>query len=139
MSPIRLLTSFDGTIGRAGFWTGSALVAGLLALVERFSAGSASAAEMTAFAGAFAMFPWAALGARRARDRGRPWLYGSLLVVAIVLLGLLAPMRPGDGLGGLSLVLWLLALVDLGLMPGKPLRPDRHAVARLHADAKPAR
>lgn len=138
MSPIRLLSDFDGSIGRIGFWAGSACVALLLLVMERLARTTAHAPEIVAFASMFALFPWAALGAKRARDRGRPWLYGSLLVIAIALLELAEKARPETGMAGLSLALWLLALVDLGLMPGAPPRHAESAVARLGGGAKPA-
>lgn len=138
MSPIRLLTGFDGSIGRIGFWAGSALVALALLLVERLARATPYAPEIVAFAGMFALFPWTALGAKRARDRGRPWLYGSLLVAAIALLELAAKAGPDSRLAGLSLTLWLLALVDLGLMPGATPRHAETAIARLSGGAKPA-
>jgi uncharacterized membrane protein YhaH (DUF805 family) len=120
--PIALLIDFDGRIGRAAFWLGTALVALALALVEKAAArhAGAHAAQLVAFCGAFALFPWTALAAKRAADRGRPRLYGIGLVAAIVLLGLgsrLAEAATAQALDTLALLLWLVALVDLGLMP----------------------
>lgn len=120
---IRLLTDTDGRIGLVGFWLGNALVAlGVLALQQAgLSVGGLAGDRIGAFAAAFALFPWAALAAKRAADRGRPRLYGIALVSAIVLLGLVAPlMTPGreQALVLATSLLWLVALVDLGLLPG---------------------
>lgn len=139
MPLLKLLTAFDGRIGRASFWLGTALVAFCLWLTESLAArhAGAHAAQVTAFAGAFALFPWSALAAKRARDRSRPWLYGPALVIAIVLLGLgpvLLPSMPRDAPALLSLLLWLIALIDLGLLPGC-LAPS--SVAEPEPDAKP--
>jgi uncharacterized membrane protein YhaH (DUF805 family) len=119
---IHLLTSFEGRIGRIPFWCGTVLVALMLLGIERATAhlGDVRAAQIGAFASTFALFPWSALAAKRASDRGRPLLYGVALVVAIVLLGLgsrFADVATGRLLDTLSLTLWLTALIDLGLLP----------------------
>lgn len=119
---LHLLTAFDGRIGRMAFWFGTALIALTLALVEMAASRHAGAysAQLVAFAGAFALFPWAALAAKRATDRGRPRLYGTMLIAAIVLLGLgsgLVDAAMSRFLDALSLLLWFVALIDLGLMP----------------------
>lgn len=124
MSPIRLFTDFDGRIGLRQFWLGSiALALCLLAiqwvaprLTDRYTA-----SLIIAFINAFALFPWAALAAKRATDRGGSSLFGILLVCAIVLPTELRPVlgyawRPS--LEAMSVMAWLVALVDLGLMPG---------------------
>lgn len=140
MPLLTLLTGFEGRIGRAAFWSGTALVALALALTDIASArpGGLHASQMTAFAGAFALFPWSALAAKRGRDRGRPWYYGPTLVIVIVLSGL----GPGHldaaaakAFGAFSLLLWLVALIDLGLLPGC-IAPV--SVAETEAGAKPA-
>lgn len=140
VSLINLLSRFEGRIGRAGFWCGTALIALALLGIEQAVSGLGDfrAAQIGAFASTFALFPWSALAAKRARDRGRPALYGAALVVAIVLLGLgsrLADIATGRLLDALSLALWLTALIDLGLLPaGNAHKP----VAEVEADAKPA-
>lgn len=124
MSPIRLFTDFDGRIGLRQFWLGSiALALGLLAiqwgaprLTDKYTA-----AGIAAFAQAFALFPWAALAAKRAADRGGSSLFGILLVCAIVLPGELRPILGyvwDPSLVAISTIAWLIALVDLGLLPG---------------------
>lgn len=139
MPLLTLLTGFEGRIGRAAFWSGTALVALALALADIGSArfGGLHAVQITAFAGTFALFPWSALAAKRGRDRGRPWYYGPTLVIVIVLSGL----GPGHleaaaakTLGAFSLLLWLVALIDLGLLPGC-IAPE--SVAETEAGAKP--
>ncbi len=141
MSLIHLLSRFEGRVGRAGFWCGTALVALLLLATERLAVGLGDfrAAQIVAFAGAFALFPWSALAAKRARDRGRHPLYGAALVVAIVLLGLgsgFADVTTSRLLDALSLTLWLTALIDLGMLPASDARKP---VATGQPDAKPAR
>ncbi|RDJ25007.1 hypothetical protein DWF00_17520 [Bosea caraganae] len=140
MPLIHLLTSFEGRIGRIAFWGGTALVALALLGVERAAAhlDPDYATQIVTFAGTFALFPWAALAAKRASERGRPPLYGAVLVVAIVLLGLasrFADAGAGRLLDTLSLTLWLTALIDLGLLPAGDARKP---VAEAEAGAKPA-
>ncbi|TCR64277.1 DUF805 domain-containing protein [Bosea sp. BK604] len=124
MSPIRLFVDFDGRIGLRQFWLGSiALALCLLAiqwgaprLTDRYTG-----AMIFAFAKAFALFPWAALAAKRATDRGSSSLFGILLVCAIVLPGELRPVLGSlwePSLVAISTIAWLIALIDLGLMPG---------------------
>jgi uncharacterized membrane protein YhaH (DUF805 family) len=122
MSLLRLLTDFDGRIGLAGFWLGSALVALFLLGVQQTAPAlfGHDAERAVAFAHAFALFPWAALAAKRAVDRGSAGLYGIALICAIVLPGQLQPWLPyawAPSLDTVSLIAWLFALVDLGLMP----------------------
>lgn len=141
MTLIRLFTDLDGRIGLRQFWLGSiALALCLLAvqwaaphLVER-----PTAIGIVAFSKAFALFPWAALAAKRATDRGGSALFGIFLVCAIVLPTELRPYldyvwRPS--LDAISTIAWLIALVDLGLMPG--VEPGR-ALAAQEAAAKRA-
>ncbi len=133
MSIFRLLTDFDGRIGLGRFWLGSALVA-LALLGVRQTAPSLlghGGEQAVAFAQAFALFPWAALAAKRAVDRGSSAIYGILLICAIVLPGQIQPWLPyawAPSLDTVSLIAWLFALVDLGLMPsaqdGEPLAAD---------------
>jgi uncharacterized membrane protein YhaH (DUF805 family) len=141
MSLIRLFTAIEGRIGLAPFWLGSIAVAVSLLLIERVAPQLAPfhAATIVAFAKAFALFPWAALAAKRAVDRGSAPLFGILLVCAIVLPGELKPAMSSawmPSLDTISLIAWVVALVDLGLMPGA--RADDEAVAAPPVDAKPA-
>ncbi|MCZ8036201.1 MAG: DUF805 domain-containing protein [Novosphingobium sp.] len=138
MTLFRLLADFDGRIGLGRFWLGSAVVA--LALFGIQQAAPAvfghDAGRAVAFAQAFALFPWAALAAKRATDRGSSGLYGILLICAIVLPGQLRPVLPlawAPSLDTISLIAWLFALVDLGLMPSAR---DEEPLAAGHADAK---
>ncbi len=134
MSLFRLLTDFEGRIGLRRFWLGSAVVAlALLAIRQTAPALFGHGGEkVIAFAQAFALFPWAALAAKRAVDRGSSGLYGILLICAIVLPGQMQPWLPyawAPSLDTVSLIAWLFALVDLGLMPsargGEPLAAHR--------------
>ncbi|SEF49779.1 DUF805 domain-containing protein [Bosea lathyri] len=138
MSLFRLLTDFDGRIGLARFWLGSALVAVLLLAIQQGAPVlfGRNASHVLAFANAFALFPWAALAAKRANDRGSTALFGILLICAIVLPGHLRPFLPffwGPSLHTISLVAWLIALVDLGLLPSLH---DKDRVAAAEAGAK---
>jgi uncharacterized membrane protein YhaH (DUF805 family) len=139
MSIVRLLSDFEGRIGRLPFWFGSALVALALAAIERAAPmllNRVPAAQVIAFASAFALFPWAALAAKRATDRGSVPLFGILLICAIVLPGLAKPLLSvawGPSLDTIVLLAWIVALVDLGLMPAAPAVGE---VARTRADAK---
>lgn len=122
MSLFRLLADFDGRIGLGRFWLGSALVAFALLGVQQMAPilVGHSAGPTVAFAHAFALFPWAALAAKRATDRGSSALYGIVLICAIVLPGQIQPWLPyawAPSLDTVSLIAWLFALVDLGLMP----------------------
>lgn len=141
MTLFRLFTDFDGRIGLRWFWFGSAMVAlGLhgVALVAPLLVGR-SAPTLVAFAGAFALFPWAALAAKRANDRGGSALFGILLVCAIVLPGQLEPVLAGVWMASLdtiSLIAWIVALIDLGLMPG--IAEPGEPVAARRGNAKAA-
>ena len=140
MSLVRLFSSLEGRIGLAPFWLGSIAVALALLLVERAAQHGVpfEAAKIVAFAKAFALFPLAALAAKRAVDRGSAPMFGILLVCAIVLPGELKPAMSSawtPSLDTISLIAWVVALVDLGLMPG---RRDDKAIAAEPADAKPA-
>lgn len=129
MSLIRLFTDLDGRIGLRKFWFGSiALALCLLALqwVSPRLTDKHTATMIVAFANAFALFPWAALAAKRATDRGGSSLFGILLVCTIVLPTELRPLldyawRPS--LEAISTIAWLIALVDLGMMPGAQADP----------------
>ncbi len=125
MSPLSLLTAFDGRIGRTSFWCGSAVVAVALFIIEKAASRFApsQAAAVIAFAGAFALYPWAALAAKRACDRGRTGRFGIAVVAAIVLCGLASQVvadGPGRILDAVSMALWLFALIDFGLLPATP-------------------
>ena len=73
MSLIRLFSDFDGRIGLRTFWLGSIAVALTLLAIQRtvpLLVGYRDAIMIVAFVKAFALFPWAALAAKRATDRG---------------------------------------------------------------------
>ena len=138
---VRLFTDLEGRIGLRQFWLGSALVALVLFGVQRFAPTLFffHAEKIVAFANAFALFPWAALAAKRATDRGSAPVYGIVLICAIVLPGQLRPWLPyawAPSLDTVSLIAWLFALVDLGLMPSA--RVDDRLAAR-DGDAKAGR
>lgn len=138
--------SLEGRIGRGPFWLGNAAVALVLFAIERFAAksGHPSAGQITTFAGAFALYPWSALAAQRAKDRGRTSLYGIALVMLIVLAALASRLVPSEtastAFGLASGMAWLVALVDLGLLPGQHffVQPPP-AVAETRTSAKPTR
>ncbi len=140
MSLYRLLTDFDGRIGLRQFWLGSAIVALMLLAVRQAALHLAYpqyAPAIIAFAGAFALFPWAALAAKRAVDRGSTPLFGILLICAIVLprhLHLVMPLAWDASLDTVSLMAWLVALVDLGMMPS--VHGDDPALAEPNGGAK---
>jgi len=120
---IRLFSDFDGRIGLRAFWFGSAVVALILLalqkLVPQFT-DRQTAQTIIAFAGAFALFPWAALAAKRASDRGSVPLFGILLICAIVLPEQLRSWLPfgwRPSLEAISTIAWVVAFIDLGLMP----------------------
>ena len=138
MSIFRLLTDFDGRIGLRRFWLGSALVAFALLGLQQIAPTlfGHDAARAVAFGHSFALFPWAALAAKRAVDRGSTSLYGIVLICAIVLPGQIQPWLPyawAPSLDTVSLIAWLFALVDLGLMPSAQ---GGEALAADGADAK---
>jgi uncharacterized membrane protein YhaH (DUF805 family) len=139
MSLFRLLTDFDGRIGLSRFWFGSALVALMLLAIQHGAPHLAGrhAGPIIAFANAFALFPWAALAAKRSTDRGGTALFGILLVCAMVLPGQLKPFLTsyvwGPSLDTIALLAWLVALVDLGMLPSAH---DDERVAEAAADAK---
>lgn len=140
MSLIRLFTDLDGRIGRRRFWFGSIALALCLLVLQWVSpqlTDKHTATAVVAFANAFALFPWVALAAKRATDRGGSSLFGILLVCAIVLPTEFHPLlhyawRPS--LEAISTIAWLIALVDLGMMPGAepvpPLAAQRTAAKR---------
>ena len=138
MSIVRLFTDFEGRIGLSRFWLGSALVAIALLGIQKAAPVLFffQAEKIVAFANAFALFPWAALAAKRATDRGSAPLYGIVLICAIVLPGQIQPWLPNawaPSLDTVSLIAWLFALVDLGLMPSAQ---GRQPLAADSADAK---
>lgn len=120
---VRLFSDFDGRIGLRTFWLGSIAVALTLLATQRTAAvllDRHDAAMVAAFAKAFALFPWAALAAKRASDRGSTPLFGILLICAIVLPEQLRPLlsigwRPS--LEAIATMAWVVAFIDLGLMP----------------------
>ncbi|HEV7327203.1 MAG TPA: hypothetical protein VGN91_19245 [Bosea sp. (in: a-proteobacteria)] len=123
MSAIRLFTDLDGRIGLRQFWLGSIALAFCLLAIQWGApqiTDKRSATMIVAFANTFALFPWAALAAKRATDRGGSSLFGILLVCAIVLPRELQPLLGyawAPSLIAISTIAWLVALVDLGLMP----------------------
>jgi uncharacterized membrane protein YhaH (DUF805 family) len=141
MSLIRLFCDFDGRIGLRAFWLGSIAVALALLAIQHIApllADRHDAAMIIAFAKAFALFPWAALAAKRASDRGSTPLFGILLICAIVLPEQLRPLvsfgwRPS--LEAIATMAWVVALIDLGLMPSA----GQDEVAAQAAGAKPGR
>ncbi|KRE24294.1 hypothetical protein ASE66_03375 [Bosea sp. Root483D1] len=142
MSAIRLFTDLDGRIGLRQFWLGSIALAFCLLAIQWGApqiTDKHSAAQIVGFANAFALFPWAALAAKRATDRGGSSLFGILLVCTIVLPRELQPLLGyawAPSLIAISTMAWLVALVDLGLMPGA----GRDApLAEQSRTAKPAR
>lgn len=142
MSAIRLFTDLDGRIGLRQFWLGSIALA-LCLLAVQWAAPQLTdkytAAKIVAFANAFALFPWSVLAAKRATDRGGSSMFGILLVCAIVLPREVQPLLGyawAPSLIAISTMAWLVALVDLGLMPGV----GRDApLAEQSGAAKPAR
>jgi uncharacterized membrane protein YhaH (DUF805 family) len=141
MTLYRLLTDFDGRIGLASFWFGSAIVAATLYAIQLAAplVSPEHAKQIVAISGAFALFPWAALAAKRASDRGSASIFGILLVCAIVLpaqLKLYLPVIWAPSLLTITLIAWVVALIDLGLLPGRPAADNR--VAARDADAKAA-
>ncbi|MCO5091624.1 hypothetical protein [Bosea sp. (in: a-proteobacteria)] len=140
MSLIRLFSDFDGRIGLRAFWLGSIAVALVLLAIQHAApllADRHDAAMIIAFTKAFALFPWAALAAKRANDRGSAPLFGILLIGAIVLPEQLRPLvsfgwRPS--LEAIATMAWVVALIDLGLMPSA----GRNGVAAAPAGAKAA-
>lgn len=141
MSLIRLFSDFDGRIGLRTFWLGSIAVALALFAIQRVApllADRHAALVITAFANAFALFPWAALAAKRANDRGSTPLFGILLICAIVLPEQLRPLlsigwRPS--LEAISTMAWIAAIIDLGLLPSAA---EQDGVAARPAGAKAA-
>jgi len=141
MSLVRLFSDFDGRIGLRSFWLGSIAVALTLIATQRTASvllDRHDAAMIAAFAKAFALFPWAALAAKRANDRGSMPLFGILLICAIVLPEHLRPFlsigwRPS--LEAISTMAWVVAFIDLGLLPSAA-RQD--GVAARPAGAKAA-
>ena len=138
---VRLFSDFDGRIGLRTFWLGSIAVALTLLATQRTAAvllDRHDAAMVAGFAKAFALFPWAALAAKRANDRGSTPLFGILLICAIVLPEQLRPLlsigwRPS--LEAIAAMAWVVAFIDLGLMPSAV---QQDGVAATPAGAKAA-
>ena len=128
MSLVRLFTDFHGRIGLRTFWLGSIAVALTLLATERtvlLLADHRHEAMIIPVIKALALFPWAALAAKRATDRGSTPLFGILLVCAIVLPEHLRPLvsigwRPS--LEAISTMAWVVAFIDLGLLPSAKAR-----------------
>lgn len=123
MAFLDLFISFEGRIGRKTFWLGTGAVALALWVIERLAMwlDASHAPQIIAFAGAFAIYPWSALAAKRAVDRNRPRATGIAMVIGTVLLSLIAKAvsggAPASFMGYLAAGLWLVSFVDLGLMP----------------------
>nr|WP_047573529.1 hypothetical protein [Methylobacterium sp. ZNC0032] len=141
MSLIRLFSDFDGRIGLRTFWLGSVAVALTLLATERtllLLTDHHQAAVIIAFIKAFALFPWAALAAKRATDRGSTPLFGILLICAIVLpehLRFVMPFGWRPSLEAIATMAWVVAFIDLGLMPSAA---QEDGVAARPAGAKAA-
>ncbi|WP_377845729.1 hypothetical protein [Bosea sp. UC22_33] len=141
MSLVRLFSDFEGRIGLRTFWLGSIAVALTLLAIERtlpLLVDRHATITTIAFLKAFALFPWAALAAKRANDRGSTPLFGILLICAIVLPDHLRPLisigwRPS--LEAIATMAWVVAFIDLGLMPSAV---HRSGVAAAPAGAKAA-
>lgn len=135
MSLIRLFCDLDGRIGLRAFWFGSAVIALTLFALQKILPQvlePQSARTIVAFAGAFALLPWAALAAKRATDRGGSSLFGILLIFTIVLPEHLRPYLPfgwRPSLEAISTIAWVIAFIDLGLMPSAKDEPAETAVA----------
>ncbi len=142
MSLIRLLTDLNGRIGLRAFWLGSAAVAVALLGIQRIAplfAEPHMAVTVVAFSKAFALFPWAVLAAKRATDRGGSSLFGIVLVCAIVLPEQLLPHMPfgwRPSLEAIGTIAWIVAFIDLGLMPSA--RDDEAGLATTAVGAKAA-
>lgn len=142
MSLFRLFCDFEGRIGLRTFWAASAAIALTLFAAQRIAPlllTPQDARFLSAFLGAFALFPWAALAAKRAVDRGGSSLFGILLVCAIVVPDMLRPHLPFGwraSLEAIATIAWLIALVDLGLMPSA--QRAEPALAGPAGAAKPA-
>jgi uncharacterized membrane protein YhaH (DUF805 family) len=140
MSLVRLFSDFDGRIGLRAFWLGSIAVALTLLAIERtvpLLADRHATIVIVAFVKAFALFPWAALAAKRATDRGSTPLFGILLICAIVLPEQLRPIMPfgwRPSLEAIATMAWVVAFIDLGLMPSAA-EEDGVAVAAAGAKA----
>lgn len=130
MSLIRLFSDLDGRIGLRAFWLGSAAVALTLFALQKIVpqlADRQAAHTILVFLNAFALFPWAALAAKRATDRGSTPLFGILLICAIVLpeqLRLYLPFGWRPSLEAISTIAWIAAFIDLGLMPSAKDGPE---------------
>jgi uncharacterized membrane protein YhaH (DUF805 family) len=119
-----LLSSFEGRIGRREFWAGSIVLAVVLYLAERWlhHALPLRAPGIMVLLAALAIYPFGALAAKRAADRGHDARWGLILVLLSVAAGMAARLAAGTGFAFAasmaSLLVWLHALVTLGLMPG---------------------
>lgn len=140
MSLIRLFTDLDGRIGLRAFWFGTAAVAITLFTLQRLMpqlASPATALAVVTFAKVFALFPWSALAAKRAQDRGGSALFGILLVWTIVLPEQMLPFVPfgwRPSLEAIGTIAWVIAFIDLGLMPSA--QDEEHELATVTAGAR---
>ncbi len=131
--PLRLLFSFQGRISRRRFWLGLAVTITIFFILAMLAAGlfrAHVAAETALMAIAIAVVGYwsAALIVKRLRDRGRSlWFYPVYGVAPLALYyASILVAKPGSGDPGmpavtfntLALGLWLLALIDLGLLEG---------------------
>lgn len=135
-----LVPRFEGRIGRRGFWFGSAVVAVLLFVAERwlFKYLPHQASIIMVALAAFALYPFGALATKRGLDRGHSSQFGVRIVLITVLAGLAARWLSGGPLAVyvnlLNIALWFFTLVDLGLMPSvseKPIVQKQVGVRRL--------
>lgn len=139
-----LFARFDGMIGRGPFWLGSVAIALALGLAEWWlRRRSVQAGAVVLVLTGLAMYPLAALAAKRALDRGRSAFWGVALVLFVVGASLIAGLAAhpagqallplASGMRTASMLAWLILFVDLGLMPGRPPAPDLdRATAALH-------
>jgi uncharacterized membrane protein YhaH (DUF805 family) len=118
-----LLFHFEGRTGRRDFWAGSAVVAGLLLIIERvlFRHMPLHTPLAMTLIGAAALYPFAALATKRGRHRGHGENWGVVVLLLALACGMLARSLSGTAwalpASTASVALWLFTLVDLGLMP----------------------
>jgi uncharacterized membrane protein YhaH (DUF805 family) len=120
-----LCSDFDGRLERGRFWFATCFVALTVFLIERwlFRLVPLHAPALALAVNALALYPYSALATTRARDRGHGELWGVTLVLACVTSGILvhtmALSRFAPTVSIAYIGIWLYALLDLGLMPGR--------------------
>jgi uncharacterized membrane protein YhaH (DUF805 family) len=133
----RLCTDFDGRLERGRFWFAICFVALAVFLIERwlFRLAPMQAPALSLAIGALSLYPYSALATARARDRGHGDLWGVMLVLACVVSGILVNSLTRSPYAATVSVahicIWLYALFDLGLMPGRPDEPSPRIGERL--------